>query len=190
MRAPESRITVGAVDTNVGRLLARLGGRPLTRSEAQSAADRLVPSGRAWLWNQALFDRRRQSRLHAPSTREPSRPELGRRLCQGAIGLGDIPVCGDCPLQQNCAWCGDGPDPADGSAGVSASQPPFEGSDRQCRGRLVEAHGLRSGPQPASAAARLMGLEDDPPRAHRILGSLRRDGLVVERDGSLELPAG
>lgn len=155
---------VGVVDTNVGRLLARLGGRRLSRAEAQQAADRLVPAGRSWIWNQALFD-------------------LGATVCTRRA-----PACGDCPLQQNCTWRGEGPDPADGSAGVSAFQAPFEGSDRQGRGRLVEA--LRSGPQPASAAPRLMGLDDDPPRANRILASLLRDGLVMERDGALQLPRG
>ncbi|MCY3661844.1 MAG: A/G-specific adenine glycosylase [bacterium] len=153
---------VGVVDTNVGRLLARLGGRRLTRAEAQRAADHLVPAGQAWLWNQALFD-------------------LGATVCTRRA-----PACAPCPVQQHCAWRGEGADPADGSAGVSAFQAPFEGSDRQGRGRLVEA--LRSGPRPASAAPRLMALEDDPPRARRILGSLLRDGLVVEHDGALRLP--
>ena len=153
---------VGVVDTNVGRLLARLGGRRLTGAEAQAAADGLVPPGRAWLWNQALFD-------------------LGATVCRRRV-----PACEDCPLRGHCRWRGEGPDPADRSAGVGVSQPPFEGSDRQGRGRLVDA--LRDGPQPASAAAHLMGLEDDPPRARRIVASLRRDGLVIEQDGTLQLP--
>ena len=153
---------VGVVDTNVGRLLARLGGRRLTRSQAQAAADRLVPPGRGWLWNQALFD-------------------LGATVCGRRA-----PACPRCPVAEHCAWRGEGPDPAVGSAGVGAAQPRFEGSDRQCRGRLVEA--LRSAPQPMAAAARLMGLEDDPARARRILASLLRDGLVMERAGALQLP--
>ena len=154
---------VGVVDTNVGRLLARLGGCRLSPAEAQPAADRLVPAGRAWQWNQALFD-------------------LGATICTRRA-----PDCGNCPLREHCFWRGEGPDPAHGSAGVSVSQPPFEGSDRQGRGRLVEA--LRSGPQPVSAAAQLMGLEGDPPRARRIVASLRRDGLVIEQGGTLQLPA-
>ena len=155
---------VGVVDTNVGRLLARLGGRRLTRGEAQAAADRLVPPGRAWLWTQALFD-------------------LGTAVCTRRA-----PACGDCPLREDCGWHGEGPDPADGSAGVSVAQAPYAGSDRQGRGRLVEA--LRSGPQPAAEAPRLMGLDDDLPRARRIVASLCRDGLVVERAGTLQLPRG
>ncbi len=153
---------VGVVDTNVGRLLARLGGRRLTRSEAQAAADRLVPPGWAWLWNQALFD-------------------LGAAVCKRRA-----PACGDCPLRGHCAWAGEGHDPADGSAGVSAVQSRFEGSDRQGRGRLVDV--LRAGPQPSTEAARLMGLEDQPLRARRIVASLLRDGLVIEHRGELQLP--
>lgn len=153
---------VGVVDTNVGRVLARLAGRRLTRAEAQRTADSLVPANQAWLWNQALFD-------------------LGATVCTRRA-----PGCVPCPVQQHCAWRGKGPDPADGSAGVSVAQAPFEGSDRQGRGRLVEA--LRAGPRPAAAAPRLMGLEDDPPRARRIVASLLRDGLVVERSGMLQLP--
>jgi len=153
---------VGVVDTNVGRLLARLTGRRLTRTEAQRTADRLVPAGQGWLWNQALFD-------------------LGAAVCTRSA-----PACVQCPVGEHCAWSSKGPDPAEGSAGVSVGQSRFEGSDRQGRGRLVEA--LRSGPQPASAAPRLMALEADPPRARRILASLLRDGLVMERDGALQLP--
>ena len=153
---------VGVVDTNVGRVLARLAGRRLSRAEAQQAADRLVPAGRAWLWNQALFD-------------------LGAAVCTRRA-----PACAQCPVRRHCAWRGKGPDPADGSAGVSVAQAPFAGSDRQGRGRLVEA--LRAGPQPAAAAPHLMCLEDELPRAHRIVASLLADGLVVERDDVLQLP--
>lgn len=152
----------GVVDTNVGRVLARLAGRRLIRTEAQLAADRLVPAGQSWLWNQALFD-------------------LGATVCTRRA-----PACAPCPVRRHCAWRGEGPDPADGSAGVSVAQAPFEGSDRQCRGRLVEA--LRAGPQPAAEAARLMGLEDDVARARRIVASLLAEGLVVERDDTLQLP--
>lgn len=153
---------VGVVDTNVGRVLARLAGRRLTRTEAQRAADRLVPPGQGWLWNQALFD-------------------LGATVCTRRA-----PACARCPVRQHCAWRGMGPDPADGSAGVSVAQAPFAGSDRQGRGRLVEA--LRAGPQSAATAPRLIGLDEDPPRARRIVASLLADGLVVERDDTLQLP--
>ena len=59
------------------------------------------------------------------------------------------------PGAARCAWAAAGlaaPDPADGSAGVSAGQPRFEGSDRQGRGRLVEA--LCAGPVPVAESPR------------------------------------
>ena len=47
---------VGVVDTNIGRVMARLAGTPLDRPSAQQLADRLVPEGRGWEWNQSLLD--------------------------------------------------------------------------------------------------------------------------------------
>ena len=95
------------------------------------------------------------------------------------------PDCGACPVRPWCAWAADGlaaPDPADGSAGVSAGQPRFAGSDRQGRGRLVAA--LCAGPVPAADVAAVMGWPDDPARADRVAVGLLEDGLAV-RDGPL-----
>ena len=44
------------VDTNVGRILARVNGRPLRPGEAQRQADAALPPGQAWRWNQAFMD--------------------------------------------------------------------------------------------------------------------------------------
>ncbi len=104
---------VAVVDTNVARVLARWTGRRLTAREAQALADASLPPGEGWAWNQVVLD-------------------LGATTCR-ARG----PRCGDCPLASACVWRGTGPDPAVGSAGVAGRQPPFEGSDRQGRGRLV-----------------------------------------------------
>ena len=101
------------------------------------------------------------------------------------------PRCGVCPLrEQACAWAAMGfpaPDPADGSAGVPGRQSRFEGSDRQGRGRLVDA--LRVGPVPrdASVLARAMGWPDDPARAARVAATLVDDGIAVARDAELVL---
>jgi A/G-specific adenine glycosylase len=84
------------VDTNIARVLARHAGRRLTATEVQAAADRLVPRGEGWVWNQALMD-------------------LGATVCR------PVPRCSECPLQASCAWTGAGlaaPDPALGSAGA------------------------------------------------------------------------
>lgn len=160
------RDDIGVLDTNAARVLARWAGRPLARAEAQDAADRAVPAGRGWAWNQAMLD-------------------LGATLCQARR-----PACGECPVAFGCAWRRAGnpmPDPAVGSAGVSGPQSRFEGSDRQGRGRLVDA--LRSGPVPASRLAAAMGWPDDEPRAHRVAATLVADGLAEgTKDGTHHLP--
>jgi A/G-specific adenine glycosylase len=158
---------VGVVDTNVGRVLARWHGRSLGPAEAQALADGLVPTGagRSWTWNQAVM-------------------ELGGTVCRRRR-----PRCEACPVRASCGWAVAGlsaPDPADGSAGVSTGQPRFEGSDRQGRGRLVDA--LCGGPVAVAAAAAVTGWPDDPARADRVVVGLVADGLA-RRDGDvLRLP--
>ncbi|WP_420638325.1 A/G-specific adenine glycosylase [Candidatus Poriferisocius sp.] len=154
---------VGVVDTNVGRVLARWQGRPLTAAEAQAAADAAVPPGGGWAWNQALFD-------------------LAAEVCTRRA-----PRCEQCPVRWWCRWRGRGADPADGSAGVSGGQSRFAGSDRQGRGRLVAA--LRMGPVAGAEVAAACGWPDDPTRAERILGELVAEGMVeIDREGRARLP--
>ena len=140
------------VDTNIARLLARVGGRRLTPKRVQAAADALVPHGEGWAWNQALMD-------------------LGAAVCRPA------PRCSECPLAESCSWHGEGhpePDPATGSAGVSSPQAPYEGSERQRRGRVLRA--LTDGPELAA---------DHPPAT---VASLVADRLVVTDGVWLRLP--
>jgi A/G-specific adenine glycosylase len=154
----------GVVDTNSARVLARWAGRRLSAREAQDAADSAVPAGWAWAWNQAMLD-------------------LGASVCTRRA-----PRCGDCPVQARCAWRSTGnpdPDPAVGSAGVSGGQSRFDGSDRQGRGRLVEA--LRSTDVPATAIAATMGWPDDVDRATRVAATLVADGLIEQTEGRYHL---
>lgn len=154
----------GVVDTNTARVLARWEGHRLGAREAQAAADDAVPAGDAWAWNQAMLD-------------------LGASVCTRRA-----PRCGECPVTDSCAWAQAGwspPDPADGSAGVSGSQSRFEGSDRQGRGRLVEA--LRRGTVAAANLPEVMGWPDDPARAERVAATLVADGLVVIDDHTYRL---
>ncbi|CCM63370.1 A/G-specific adenine glycosylase [Candidatus Microthrix parvicella] len=107
---------VGVVDTNTGRILARVGGRRLGARAAQVAADAWVPAGEGWAWNQAMLD-------------------VGALLCR------PVPRCHDCPLATSCRWALDGwpnPDPAAKSAGVSVRQAPYRGSMREVRGRVLD----------------------------------------------------
>jgi A/G-specific adenine glycosylase len=157
----------GVVDTNAARYLARaVAGRRLAPREAQALADAQVPAGRAWAWNQAVLD-------------------LGATVCTKRS-----PRCGGCPLRAGCAWATAGhpdPDPAVGSAGTSPPQSVFEGSDRQGRGRLVQA--LRTGPVALARVVDVVGWSDDPERARRVADGLVLDGLAEYVDGHLTLPA-
>jgi A/G-specific adenine glycosylase len=176
---------VGVVETNTARVLARAAtGRTLSRAEAQLEADRLVPAGQAWAWNQAMLD-------------------LGATLCTSRR-----PACGECPLGKGapnsrlCRWArSGGPDPAVGSAGTSRAQSPFAGSDRQGRGRLLArltaaGAGVVDGgerrlpiaisPDDLASAA---GWPHDRQRALTAAMSLVHDGLAaMAADGTLRLP--
>lgn len=116
------------VDTNVGRVLARVAGERLTPAVAQRAADDWLPPGRAWEWNQALLD-------------------LGAGVCRPRD-----PDCARCPMTGSCSWARAGrpdPDPAVSSAAVSRRQAPYRGSRREARGAVLAA--ARSGPVDPSA---------------------------------------
>jgi len=153
------------VDTNVARILARFEGRRLTAKKAQAAADAFAPPGESWAWNQAIMD-------------------LGAQRCRPRS-----PRCDGCPLAPWCRWRTAGfpaPDPAVGSAYVSGGQSPFDGSDRQGRGRLVAA--LRRGPVPEADLAAAMGWPGDMERAARVAATLVTDGLAsVDATGSFTL---
>ena len=157
---------IGLVDTNAGRFLSRAGaGRKVGVKEAQVLADSLVPPDAGWAWGQAVFD-------------------LGALVCTRRE-----PKCDVCPIRAWCAWAAAGfpePDPVEGSAGISTGQSPFHGSDRQGRGRLVDA--LRAGPVTRDRLATVMGWPDDVERAERVAQTLVVDGLVVDDGASLRLP--
>ena len=159
---------VGVLDTNAARVLARWAGRPMKRAEAQAMADAAVAPAAGWAWNQAMLD-------------------LGATRCRPRS-----PGCNECPVAAWCAWhiagCPE-PDPAVGSAGVSTGQSVFDGSDRQGRGRLVDA--LRSGPVPAADLPAVMGWPTDAERSTRVAATVVADGLarVDEQTGAHHLPS-
>ncbi len=158
---------VGVVDTNAGRVLSRaVAGRPVGSRQAQDLVDAMVPAGHGWQFGQALLD-------------------LGALVC-----VSSAPRCPLCPVRRRCRWASTGhrsPDPARGSAGVSVRQARFDGSDRQGRGRLLDA--LRAGTVPSDGLATAAGWPDDPGRAGRIAEALVIEGLAVRGgDGGLCLP--
>jgi A/G-specific adenine glycosylase len=145
---------VATVDTNAVRVLARcVEGAPLTGPRAQELGNRLVPAGRSWDFNQTLFD-------------------LGATVCTAR------PDCPRCPLRRQCRWRRAGlapPDPWRASPSVRP-QSRFAGSDRQGRGRLVQA--LRAGPVAADELATACGWPGDPARAQRIAAALEAEGFA------------
>ena len=153
---------VAVVDTNVARVLARRAGRRLTMGGAQALADASVPDEEGWAGNQA-------------------RRDLGALACRARRPRG-----GEGPVSGGCAWQGNGPDPATGSAGVSGTQSRFEGSDRQGRGRLVAALGRV--PVTARHLASVMGWPDDPGRSEQVAVGVVADGLAVRSGSTYRLP--
>ncbi|MFN0146853.1 MAG: A/G-specific adenine glycosylase [Dehalococcoidia bacterium] len=158
---------VPVIDTNIGRVLARvIGGvataRQLAQGEVEALARGLVTgSGDARAQNLALMD-------------------LGAMVC-GARS----PACGVCPLITACRWrkagYPAGPD-------RPARLPAFETTARFARGRIVDA--LRRAPELTAAdlAARLPG--DHAVRVPAYLAQLERDGLVEPRGEAWRLPQG
>lgn len=154
---------VGVLDVNVTRTLSRLQGRAVTQGDADSlagVAEEGAPGG-AWAWNQGAM-------------------ELGATVCRPR------PRCEACPVVMHCAWWAGGQ--ADEDPWVRPRrQSRFEGSDRQGRGRLVDA--LCTGPVELSALPAVMGWPADGERAERVAATLVDDGLaVVDSSGTWHLP--
>jgi A/G-specific adenine glycosylase len=148
-------LDVAPVDTNVARIVARcVVGAGVTIAETQTVADRLLPLGRSWEFNQAMFD-------------------LGATVCTATR-----PSCGACPLRRQCRWKRRGlTDPDPWRASPSARpQSPFAGSDREGRGRLVDA--LRHGGVSRDRLPAACGWAGDRPRAERIANALVSEGFA------------
>ena len=150
---------VAVVDTNVGRVLARVQDTTPALVEQQALADTLVVTGQGWRWNQAMLD-------------------VGATVCTAKS-----PACESCPFESVCAWRQAGwpsPDPAVGAGGVAGRQSRFEGSDRQGRGRLMAA--LRRSEVAEDDLPDVMGWPTQAERAGAVAATLVRDGLVEHRE--------
>ena len=153
------------LDTNVRRVLTRLFiGQERPPSSPSAAEVRLAASllparpDRAARWSVAVM-------------------ELGALVCTAAR-----PDCASCPVARSCAWR-----LAGSPAGLQARRgQAYEGTDRQCRGRLLAV--LRGAAGPVSGS-RLDAAWPDPRQRARALDSLVADGLVDPRpDGTFGLP--
>ena len=119
------RVPVGAVDTNVRRVLGRVaagGAGAFTPGEMQALADAVVPHDRPDAWTHALMD-------------------MGARLCRPAR-----PACADCPVIAWCRYAGGerpsthaaaGATQADGLQPARRPARAFPTTRRWLRGRII-----------------------------------------------------
>ncbi|HYO41625.1 MAG TPA: hypothetical protein VES19_00370 [Candidatus Limnocylindrales bacterium] len=159
------RVPVGAVDTNVRRVLGRIvagGPEALTGSEMQALADGAVPAERPDAWTHALMD-------------------LGARVCKPAK-----PRCEDCPV---IAWCryaaGDRPR---ASALGHAPEPPervpapaFTTTRRWLRGRIID-RARNAGDEAWVTYGEAIGTHPATAVREAIL-ALASEGLLEAREG-------
>jgi len=144
------------LDTNVRRVLGRAVSGvehpsvALTRAERELATS-LVPDEDPELWAVAVM-------------------ELGALLCTSRD-----PGCGSCPVADACAWLLAGRPAYDGPPRRAQR---YDGTDRQCRGRLLAV--LRDTDGVVSGTRLDAAWPDDAQRA-RALAGLLDDGLVVAR---------
>nr|WP_255422326.1 A/G-specific adenine glycosylase [Tessaracoccus sp. MC1627] len=150
------------LDTNIRRVLARIDGGVEFPVAHETAAERrraweFVPEddGEAALWSVSAM-------------------ELGALVCTAKS-----PRCEECPVADACAWLAAGRPAWDGpERRVQA----WEGTDRQCRGRIMAAlrrHGV----------VRLADVAwPDGGQLEACAASLVADGLAVRTDVGLTLP--
>ncbi len=152
---------VGAVDTNVRRVLGRIvAGDPaaLTPAALQSLADASVPLDRPADWTHALMD-------------------VGATLCRPRS-----PDCANCPAAPWCRSAAQVPAATTGTADVTVhagareAAAPFESTSRWLRGRIVER--LRAAPDGAWIVVEGPIGEHDRDAVRTALDALAREGLV------------
>jgi A/G-specific adenine glycosylase len=150
------------LDTNVRRVLARLVRGDLLPPPGLTAmetklAESLLPAepGLAPRWSVAVM-------------------ELGALVC-----IADRPRCPDCPVASECAWYRAGR-PGDDPHQARRRSQAYEGTDRQCRGRLLAVLRESDGPVPA---ALLDAAWADEHQRVRALASLVADGLAERLPG-------
>jgi A/G-specific adenine glycosylase len=158
------------LDTNVRRVLARLvAGQPRPGRVPSLAERRMAeallpaPPAVAARWSVAVM-------------------ELGALVCTAAS-----PRCADCPVARQCAWLAAGrPEAGDGTGRSRVRTQRYDGTDRQCRGRLLAV--LRDGGGPVTQAA-FDAVWADRVQLARALDGLIADGLADPLpDGRYALP--
>src|SRR5579859_6756367 len=179
---------VATVDTNIRRVLHRIFlGLEHPEPRANDAqmlllAERVLPAGEAYNWNQALMD-------------------LGATICTS-----NNPQCVRCPLQHTCQAYNEMSQHSLFPSGTVLRQfrkvaekkagyqnQPFTSSNRYFRGRIVDV--LRAIPSPQRLALQTLGsqikadfADNDLPWLQKIIQGLVRDGLVDSTEEGVRLP--
>ena len=188
---------VAFIDTNIRRVVRRLfvgaaDGDPPSEAQLLDLAQRAIPPGQGWAWNQAIM-------------------ELGALICTAAT-----PNCWRCPLQAHCrdyadrrasderlfakaaAVGGPGWPPRSSSPGRSRviaerREMPYAGSSRFYRGRIVEM--LRQLPSGRSLPLDELGPQikagfgaADRAWLVELVEGLARDGLLLRESDAARLP--
>lgn len=151
------------LDTNIRRVLARVDGGVEFPHRSETAVER----ARAW---QFVPDGDSDAALWSVSTME-----LGALVCTAAN-----PRCEACPVMDLCAWVAAGKPAWDGPERVAQ---PWEGTDRQCRGRIMAA--LRGTDAPVALADVVW---PDRVQLEACAATLVADGLAVDTGRGLTLP--
>ncbi len=154
------------LDTNVRRVLTRLRAgvefpaASISRPERDLAAAMLpADADLAAAWSVAVM-------------------ELGALVCTAAS-----PRCGACPVKDECAWRAAGYPAHDGPPRRVQT---YDGTDRQCRGRLLALARASVGSVPRSRIEQAWPAAD---QRERCLASLLHDGLLTEvSEGHYSLP--
>ena len=168
---------VGAVDTNVRRVLGRIvagDAAVLGAAVLQSAADAAVPPSRPGEWTHALMD-------------------IGATLCRP-----QRPSCGSCPARTWCRYAsspeaipalvpaGTGRPASGARRAVREPAAPFSSTSRWLRGRIVER--LRAATDGTWTVVAAPIGDHDQTAIAAALEALARDGLVELDAGSRAMP--
>ena len=151
------------LDVNIRRVLARLDGGVEHPTRSETRAER----NRAWQW---VPEGDRDA-----ATWSAAAMELGATVCTARN-----PRCTQCPVAAHCTWLALGRPDWEGPERVAQA---WDGTDRQCRGRIMAA--LRDSTDPVALADVVWA--DDTQR-RRCADSLIADGLAEQSAAGLVLP--
>src|SRR5947209_3469325 len=183
---------VATVDTNIRRVLQRIflglehSEAKVNDGQALTLAERVLPAGEAYNWNQALMD-------------------LGATVCTSGN-----PQCVRCPLQENCRAFAEMSQHSLFPSGVVLREmrkvaekkatyqvknqaQPFTSTNRYFRGRIVDF--LRTVPTGERIALADLGrqikptfCDDDLAWLQKLVDGLVKDGLIDCAEGGVRLP--